>query len=87
LDGKTQLTQTGVHGTNLIVPYVKKHVQFWKGVDEVAVRKTWKLVVFVKCRGWFQDIEPSFTSKALLQGFFSFYLKPPPGCTENAFIH
>jgi hypothetical protein len=23
LDGKTQLTQTGVHGTNLIVPYVK----------------------------------------------------------------
>jgi hypothetical protein len=37
LDGKTQLTQTGVHETNLIVPYVKKHVQFWKGVDEVAV--------------------------------------------------
>ncbi len=37
LDGKTHLTQTGVHGPNLIVPYVKKHVQFWKGVDEVAV--------------------------------------------------
>jgi hypothetical protein len=37
LDGKTQLTQTGVHETNLIVPYVKKHVQFCKGVDEVAV--------------------------------------------------
>jgi hypothetical protein len=34
---KTQLTQTEVHGTNLIVPYVKKHVQFWKGVNEVAV--------------------------------------------------
>jgi len=34
---KTWLTQTGVHETNLIVPYVKKHVQFWKGVDEVAV--------------------------------------------------
>jgi hypothetical protein len=26
LDGKTQLTQTGVLGTNLIVPYVKKNV-------------------------------------------------------------
>jgi hypothetical protein len=37
LDGKTELTQTGVHGTNLIVPYVKKHVQFWKDVDEGAV--------------------------------------------------
>jgi hypothetical protein len=37
LDEETQLTQTGVHGTNLIVPYVKKHVQFRKGVDEVAV--------------------------------------------------
>jgi len=37
LDGKTQLTQTGVLGTNLIVRYVKKNVQFQKGVDEVAV--------------------------------------------------
>jgi hypothetical protein len=37
LDGKSQLTQTGVHGTNVIVPYVKKHAHFWKGVDEVAV--------------------------------------------------
>jgi hypothetical protein len=60
LDGKTQLTQTRVHGTNLLVPYVKKHVQFWKGVNEVAV---------IFCGIFEKNLEISYICK--MQGFVS----------------